>query len=128
MTSPSMQPQKGKPGNFGKGAPPAKAGEQGKRKPHLMGTSDPSITPTVTWSGNTVTISNIPEEDGSSATGVSIDGTDATESNSSSGTWAANVAPRATGNSMTITYSASLSYSNTNFPSSTSTPRCNKNS
>jgi hypothetical protein len=109
-----MQPQKGQP---------AKAGE--KRKPHLLGDPDDSITPTVTWSGSTVTISNIPQEDSSSPTGISVDGTAA--SNNSNGTWSATVAPRATGNTITVTYSSTLSYSNTSFPSSSTTPRCTKN-
>ena len=124
MTSPSMQPQKGKPGNFGKGAPPAKAGEQGQRKPHLMGDPDPWITPSVTWGSGTVTISGIPQENSSDPTGVSIDGTAATKN--SNGTWSASVSPRATGNSLTVTYSSTLSYANASFSSSTSSPRCTK--
>ncbi len=116
MTSPSMQPQKGQP---------AKAGDKGKRKPHLLGDPDLAITPTVTWSGSTVTISNIPEENNADPTSVSVDGTAASEN--SNGNWSATVAQRATGNTITVTYSSTLSYSNSSFPSSTTAPRCTKN-
>jgi hypothetical protein len=117
MTSPSMQPQKGQP---------AKAGHKGKRKPHLLGNPDNAITPLVAWSGAVVTVSSIPQEENGDATGVNVDGT-ALNFNAASNNWSATVAQRATGNTITVTYSATLSYSNTSFPSSTTTPRCPKN-
>jgi hypothetical protein len=114
-----MQPQKGQP---------AKVGEKGKRKPHLLGDPDQAITPSISWSGNTVTVWGIPQENSSDPTAVTVDGV-ATTLNASApaGRWQGTVAQRTTGNSLTVTYSSTLSYSNNNFPATEYAPRCPKN-
>lgn len=59
MTSPSMQPQKGQP---------AKAGDKGKRKPHLLGDPNQSFDVSLSWSTGGVTATFPAGEIPSSAT------------------------------------------------------------